>query len=189
MTYTRSYAIPSQDTGSPNSGEPEFLAVGKLRRPHGVHGEILMEVLTDFPERLKPAVKLYIGDEHRPLSLAKCRTSGNGMLVSFDGYDTPEKAGELRNLLVYVLAADRPPLPEGEYYQHQLIGLRVVTEDEEILGTLTEILETGANNVYVVRPPTGPEVLLPAIESVVREVNLERKEMRVHLLPGLRLEA
>jgi 16S rRNA processing protein RimM len=170
--------------GSP-TGEPVFLAVGKLRRPHGVHGEIIMDVLTDFPERLKPGKKLVVGAQHLPLQIRSVRGHDQALLISFMGYDTPEQAGELRNQILYSTTAEQPPLEEGEYYHHELIGLKVFDEQDVLLGELAEILETGANDVYVVRPELGPEILIPAIEEVVLEVNLEKKAMRVHVLPGL----
>jgi 16S rRNA processing protein RimM len=84
-----------------------------------------------------------------------------------------------------VSGADRPPLPEGEYYHHQLIGLAVQDERGLVLGVLTEILETGANDVYVVTAVGGNEILLPVIPGVVLDVDLPAKTMRVHLPAGL----
>src|SRR5690606_18859891 len=101
------------------------------------------------------------------------------LILKFQGYDTPEAAAELRNNLVYVRADSLPPLPEGEYYHHQLVGLRVVAEDGQELGVLTEVLETGANDVYVVTDENGKEVLLPAIREVILGVDLAAKTMRV----------
>jgi 16S rRNA processing protein RimM len=176
---------PEQRTGSPKPGEPAFLVVGLLRRPHGVHGEILMDVMTDFPERLVAGVTVYVGENYHPVRIHSMRHHGDFLLFLFDGYSNPEEVAELRNLLVFVRADDRPPLPEGEYYQHQLLGLRVIGDDGQMLGTLTQILETGANDVYIVRPETGPEILLPAIESVVKQIDLQQGEIRVHVLPGL----
>ncbi len=176
---------PSGDAGSPQKGEPVFLAVGKLHRPHGVRGEIIMDVLTDFPERLQVGITLYVGPDHRPLRLRSHRQHAAGMLVAFDGYNTPEKAGELRNHYVYVTTADVPPLPEGEYYHHQLIGLKVVDEVGKVLGKVTEILATGANDVYIVRPEIGTEILIPAVDEYILDTDLERGELRVHVAPGL----
>jgi len=176
---------PSGDAGSPQKGEPVFLAVGKLRRPHGLHGEIIMDVLTDFPERLHRGITLYVGPEHQPLRLRSHRWHTAALLVAFEGFDTPERAGELRNQLAYVTTADRPPLPEGEYYHHQLIGLKVISEQGEVLGKVTEILATGANDVYVVRTEIGAEILIPAVDEFVRAVDLERRELRVRVAPGL----
>jgi 16S rRNA processing protein RimM len=174
-----------QPAGSPGKGEPVFLVIGKLRRPHGVHGEIIMDVLTDFPERLKKNLVVFVGQDHRPETIRSLRQHGAALLVTFQNYQTPETIGVMRNELVYVRADDRPPLEEGEYYHHELLGLRVVDESERLLGTLIRILDTGANDVYVVRPQDGPEILLPAIESVILDINLEQGEIRVHLLPGL----
>lgn len=172
-------------TGSLSVGEPEYLAVGFLRRPHGVHGEMIMDVHTDFPERLQGGVTVYVGDEHKPLLIADRRPYSSGMLVHFRGIRTPEAAGLYRNTWVYVLTADRPPLPEGEYYHHQLLGLSVITDDGRELGLLTDIIETRANDVYVVKDRDGGEILLPAIASVVLEVDIERRQMQVHILDGL----
>lgn len=173
------------DPGSPEVGEPDFLVVGKLGRPHGVNGEILMEVYTDFPERIQPGVTLFLGPQLQPLRLTKRRPHSRGMLVAFEGYHDRDTIGELRNQLVHVPAADRPPLEEDEYYYHQLLGMQVVDEAERPLGRVSSILETGANDVYVVRDQAGSELLLPAIESVILDIDLEHQEIRVHLLPGL----
>jgi len=171
--------------GSPVEGEPLFLVVGKLRHSHGLHGEILMEVITDFPERIRQGKTLHIGESHQPLKVTSRRVHGSNLLLAFDGIDTPEEAGGLRNQWVYVPADDRPPLLEGEYYHHQLIGLQVKSEDGLELGIITSILETGANDVYIVRAESGKEVLIPAIQSVILTIDLDKGQMLVHLLPGL----
>lgn len=144
-----------------------------------------MDVMTDFPERLHRGVVVYLGDERRPLKIRTRRTHQQALLLSFEEYHDADAVGELRNQLLYVPAADRPPLPEGEYYHHQMIGLRVVNEDGTLLGILTQILDTGANDVYVVTRERGPEVLLPATEEVILAVDLDQGHVKVHLLPGL----
>jgi 16S rRNA processing protein RimM len=173
------------ETGSPTVGEPEYLVIGFLRRPHGVKGDLLMDVHTDFPERLKTGMTVFVGDAFQPMVIANRRPHAAGMLVRFRGIKTPEEAGLYRNAWVYVPAADRPELPEGEYYHHQLIGLNVVTDEDRDLGILVDILETGANDVYVVRDAEGSELLLPAIPPVILEVRLADRQIRVHLLDGL----
>lgn len=179
----RNSTTPDQNspTGSPSPGEPLYIAVGYLRRPHGIHGEIFMDVLTDFPERMRPNRQVFVGDQHAPIRLASVRWHGQAMLVSFKDIETPEDVGRFRNTTVYVQADELPPLPKDEYYHHQLLELRVVDQDGKLIGVLEEILETGANDVYVVRGPEGAEILVPAIEGVVLEVNLEQGEMKVHL--------
>lgn len=176
---------PSSGAGSQVNREPVFLAVGKLRRPHGLHGEIIMDVLTDFPERLHPGMTLYAGPQYQPLRLHSLRKHGAVLLVAFDGYETPETIGTWRNHLTYVTAADRPPLPEGEYYHHQVIGLKVIGEQGELVGWITEILAAGANDIFVVRPETGKEILIPAVDDFVLAVDLQNGQIRVRLAPGL----
>lgn len=176
-------ADPKQ-SGSPD-GEPDYLAVGFLRRPHGINGEILMDLHTDFPERLKPGRRLYLGDEHKPVTIAGVRTHGASVLVKLKGIHTPEAAGKLRNTWLFTRAKDVPPLPEGQFYQYQLLGLNVLDESGASLGTLTEILETGANDVYVVTDESGRELLLPAIPSVVLEMQPKDGFIRVHVPEGL----
>jgi len=171
-------------SGSPD-GEPVHLTVGFLRRPHGVNGEIILDLHTDFPERLKSGRKLFLGEEHKPMTLVSARPHAKGMLIKFKGVETPEDVGQFRNQWVYVKASDVPPLPEGQLYQHELFGFAVVDESDNLLGELVEILETGANDVYVVKDANGREILLPAIPSVILELDPARRLIRVHLLEGL----
>ncbi|MEK6752812.1 MAG: ribosome maturation factor RimM [Chloroflexota bacterium] len=170
--------------GSPK-GESIYLAIGFLRRPHGVSGEIIMDLHTDFPDRIKAGRKVYIGDDHEAATFGSVRVHGNGLLVSLRGYDTPETAGRFRNQWVYVKAKEVPPLPEGQHYKYEMIGLDVVDDNGNALGKLAEILETGANDVYIVRDEAGKEILLPAIPSVILNVDMEARIIKVHLLEGL----
>jgi 16S rRNA processing protein RimM len=177
-------ADAKNSSGSPD-GEPVYLVVGFLRRPHGLHGEIIMDLHTDFPERFQGGRKLFVGDEHKPMTLSGARSHAKGLLVKFKGVENPEDAGKWRNQWVYVRATDVPGLPEGKIYQHELFGYSVIDEEEKILGELVEIIETGANDVYVVRDQAGKEILLPAIPSVILETDPARHVIRVHLLEGL----
>jgi len=171
-------------SGSP-IGEPLYLSVGFLRRPHGLHGEIIMDLHTDFPERMKRGRKLFVGEEYKPMTLEAVREHGKGVLVKFKDIETPEDAGIYRNQWVFIKAKDAPPLPDGQIYQYELIGFKVVDENDNPLGTLTEILETGANDVYVVKDDSGKELLLPAIPSVILDLDTGRGLLKVHLLEGL----
>lgn len=175
-----------QPTGSPSPGEPVYLAVGRLRRAHGLKGEIIFEILTDFPERLRKGTQVYLGDDHLPLRIRSRRTHHNHLLLAFDGYHTPEEASALRNLIVFVRASDQPALPEGEYYHHQLLDLMVLTEDGRRLGRVVEILETGgASDVLVVRPDFGPQALIPIVEEFVPRIDLQAGVITVRPIPGL----
>lgn len=169
--------------GSPK-GESIYLAVGFLRRPHGVMGEIIMDLHTDFPERLKPGRKLYLGPQHEAFTLGSVRNHGNGMLIKIRGCDTPESVGKYRNTWVYTKSTEVPALPEGQVYKYELIGLNVIDDSGNELGSVTEIIETGANDVYVVRADKK-EILLPAIPDVILKVDMQKKLITVHLIDGL----
>ena len=173
----------AKNTGSPHGG-PLYLSVGFLRRPHGVKGEIIMDLHTDFPERMKKGRKVYVGEDHKPMTLANVRPHQAGLLVKFQTVETPEDAGLYRNQWVYVQTED-VPLPDGQHYKHELLGLKVVDENDNPLGDLIEILETGANDVYVVKNDSGKEILLPNIPSVILDLDINRGLLKVHLLDGL----
>jgi 16S rRNA processing protein RimM len=161
------------------------LIVGKLRRPHGVRGELLMDVLTDFPERLRAGLTVFVSDAHQPMKLTRCRGYENAFLVTLEGISDVDQAGEHRNQLVFVRADEIPELTEGDFYHHQLLGMRAVSDEGRFLGNVIEILETGANDVFIVRDADGPEVLLPFIDSVILNIDVATGEMRVHLIEGL----
>ena len=173
-----------QKQGSPK-GESVYLAIGFLRRPHGVSGEIIMDLHTDFPERIKAGRKVYVGEKYETLIIDSARAHGNGMLIRLNGCDTPETAGRFRNQWVYVKSTEVPALPAGKVYKHELIGLTVTTDSGETLGVLNEILETGANDVYVVKKESGGEILLPAIPDVILGIDMDERVIRVHLMDGL----
>ncbi len=168
-------------TGSPAPGEPLYLAVGFLRRPHGVLGEMIMDVLTDFPERLRAGKKVFAGESHELLTIRSIRPHSTGALIAFDGLVDCDVVGRLRNTTIYIPTHEIPALPDGEYYFHDLLGLSVVAENGDKIGNLVEILETGANDVYVIRSEAGKEVLLPAIDEVILHIDLEQKVMRIRL--------
>jgi 16S rRNA processing protein RimM len=155
-----------------------------VRRPHGVRGELRVELLTGYPERLSHHEVLYLGPDLRPYRLESVRLHKDLALVKLVGCEDRDQADLLRGQLVQVPFEDAVPLEEGEYYHFQVIGAEVVTEAGETLGQVAEVLETRANDVYVVLGPRG-EVLIPAVEHVVQEIDLEAGRIVVRLLPGL----
>ena len=171
----------NEQKGSLDSSEPSLLAVGKLRRPHGINGEILMEVLTDFPERFVPGKAFYIGDNNVLLRVENIRSHNKGLIVSFEGIYSREKIEPYRNTYVKVRKDTLPELPEGDYYFHQLIGLIVVDETGKDIGILKEILETGANDVFIIKTSDGKEILLPATDEVILDIDLEDGLIKISL--------
>ncbi len=141
---------------------------------------MVMDLLTHFPERLIPGRQLYIGESHQPVRIRSVRPTLQAVLIAFEGYEDRDQVAAFRNQYLYVRADELPPLPEGEYYHHQLLGLRVFDLQGNLLGVLSEILETGANDVYVVRDEGGSEILLPVIEGVILEVDLGARRLIVN---------
>jgi 16S rRNA processing protein RimM len=174
-----------KNSGSPNLGEPEFLVIGKLGRPHGVDGEIQFFVLTDFPERIVEGKEVLVGKNREPMTLMTVRPHTKKLLVRFDGFKDRDEVDALRNQMIFIPVSAVAPLPAGEYYHHQLIGLSIVSEDGQALGKIVEIIETGANDVYVVRPDEGKDILIPNTSEVILAVDIEEKTITVRLIPGL----
>lgn len=165
--------------GSRTSSEPAFLVLGKLRRPHGVLGEIAMEVYTRMLELLEPERVVYIGETYQPYLIERTRWKQNLLLLKFSKIDDRTTVSALTNALLYVRSEQLPPLEEGEIYLHQLLGLDVYETNGHYLGVLTEILETGANDVYLVRNAAGDEVLIAAVEERILEIDLDQRKMIV----------
>lgn len=172
-------------TGSSAADEPVFLTVGTFRRPHGIRGEIRMTVLLDDPELISPGRTIYVGQRYQPYAVKSARWHGGDLLVCLEGLPDRTAVEIFRNVMVYMKGEDVPELPEGEFYLHQLVGLDVITDQDQMLGRIKEILVTGANDVYLVETASGGEILLPAIDDVVLDIDQAAGLMRVHILPGL----
>jgi 16S rRNA processing protein RimM len=166
--------------------EYRYIALGRILRPHGVRGEVVVEVLTDFPERLAHLPQVYLGDAHQATltRVRSCRIKGDVMLMAFEACPDRTAAEALRDQLVQVPLDEAAPLPEDTYYPHQLVGLDVETTAGDDLGRLSDVLFTPANDVYVVTGPRG-QVLLPAIRQVIKQIDLAAGRMVVELIPGL----
>ena len=164
---------------------PQYLVIGQVLKPWGYRGDVKVQILTDFPQRLTRLKTVYLGSDARAIQVERARLHSGFATLKLSGYDTPEAAAKLRGQVVQIPAAEAAPLGKGQYFHHQIIGLQVVTTEGEALGVVKEILETGANDVYVVERGDQHEILLPAIKDVVQEIDLKNRRMVVRLLPGL----
>jgi len=165
-----------------------MLAIARLLKPHGLKGEIEAKLVADSVERVKPGRRFFVSPptlERDEVTVEGVRTKRDVLLLKLRGVDEIAEAQKLRGRILMVPGEELGDLGEGRYYHFQLIGMEVVTSDGRALGRISEILETGANDVYVVRDEAGREVLLPAIKSVVKEVDTSAGRMTVELLPGL----
>ena len=169
-----------------DSTEPRFIAIGRIVRPHGIRGEVAVEVLTDFPERFDTIEVVYLGDSLKAETwqVTGARWHTARVLLSLRGCEDRTAAERLRGLLVQVPIEEAMSLPEDEYYPYELIGLDVVTNEGEDLGRVSELLFTNANDVYVVVGPRG-QILLPASADVIMHVALDEGQIVVRLMEGL----
>jgi 16S rRNA processing protein RimM len=165
--------------------EPAFLAIGRVLRPHGVRGELRVEIHTDYPERFGVYRRVYLGSDHTAYQISGHRFHQGRVLLKLREVTDRTAAEELRGQWVYIAMEDALPLAEGEVYLHDMLGLRVLTVEGEELGEVTDLIETGANPVYVVRGMQG-EILIPDIPDVIEKIDLEAGELIVHLMEGLR---
>lgn len=166
---------------SPSAAEGgRRVIIGRVGRPHGVSGEVSVAPMTDFPERFHKLAGVYVGDERRTVARARCH--GDRVLLTFDGCDSREAAAALGGQYLSVDRDEAMPLRDGEFYLFDLIGLDVVDEQGHALGTVADVLQPGANDVYVIRPTGGgDEILLAAVDEFVRDIDLAAHRMVVRL--------
>jgi len=160
----------------------EFVAIGRVLAPWGRLGILKVEPATDFPERFNPSSLIYI--DNQPLTIDAVTWRKGMAFIKLSGIDSPDDAEELRHKEIQIPRRLVKPLPQGQYYHFQLIGLQVWTTKGKLLGSIERILNTGANDVYIV---TGgqKEFLIPAIEDVVKEVDLAEGRMVIEPIEGL----
>ncbi|MDE2802914.1 MAG: ribosome maturation factor RimM [Chloroflexota bacterium] len=162
--------------------QPERLAAARILGPWGRHGHLRIASLSDVPDRFANGARFLIGDD--PYVSEGSWQQGKFLLIKLRGIDTRWDAEPLRGALLETPMEEAAALPEGEYYQHQVLGLAVRTTDGRDLGALADIIETGSNDVYVVRGPDG-EVLIPAIPDIVRDVDMANGVITIETVPGL----
>jgi 16S rRNA processing protein RimM len=170
--------------------QPRFLLLGEILRPHGVRGEVRMRLLTDYPERISHLEHVYIGsspDAAEPVRhvVQHMRMHQNYGLLKLKTIDDRNAAERLRALMVMVTLEDAVPLEADEIYLYQLINLTVQTETGETLGVITDVLETGANDVYIIDSPAYGEVLIPVTDETIIKTDIEAGIVIVQLPEGL----
>ena len=173
----------TQQPASPD----EYLLVGEVVAPFGIRGQIKVKSYTDNVEHLRRRIRtVYLGPNRQSYPLKAVLEHKPGLLIlSLGGVTKREQAEDMRRFEVAILEREAAPLAEGEYFIHQLYGLAVVDEDGTEIGTVREVLETGASEVLVVARAGQPDGLIPMIHDVVRELDIAGGRIVVHLLEGL----
>lgn len=153
----------------------DLIRVGVIINTFGVKGEVKIYPDIDYFDELE---RVFI--EGKEYKIEKLREQKDIIIAKFEGIDDINQIESLKNEEVMIALEDRPELPEGKHYVGDLLGLEVITEDGQVLGTLDNIYNTGANDIYEVG-----EILLPATDEVIKQIDMENKKIIVHLLKGL----
>ena len=166
----------------------DLLQVGAITTTHGVRGEVKVFPTTDDPKRFLDLKHVILDDgrEKRNLEIEHVKFFKNLVILKFRGIDNINDIEKYKKAGLFVTREDAVELSEDEYFIADLIGLTVVTDEGEEIGTLSDVLQTGANDVYVVSKQGQKDILIPAIHECILDVDLEQQKVEVHLLPGLR---
>ena len=168
----------------------QWFNVGKIVNTHGINGEVRVLSRTDFPEeRFAVGTKLglFTPDAKKPImvKIASHRQHKNFELVTFEGYPFISDVEPFKESYLKIAEHDLTELEENAFYHHEILGCTVFTTEGQELGTISEILETGANDVWEVTPKTGKKHYIPYIEDIVKEINIDEKKVIIEVMEGL----
>lgn len=162
------------------SVDKKRIVIGRVGAPHGIHGEVKIQSLTDFIERFDDLKEVLVGEEL--LHVISVRHDVKVIRMKFKEYAVREEAMKLTGKLLTVDRSQAAPLAEGEYYAFDIIGLCVYHIDGTELGVVENVLRTGSNDVYVARSKVGKEILIPALKSVVKDIDIPQGRMTVDMM-------
>lgn len=167
--------------------ENNLLEVGKIVNTHGLRGEVKVIAWTDSPYDFEDIEKVYIKSKSKTKCLAveNVRYQKNNLIVKFNEFDDINEVLPLKNTILYAYREDLPSLPDGAHYIVDLIGLDVVTEDGETIGVVADVFNTGANDIYDVKRPGKRNLLLPVIDEVVKNIDINGRQITVNIMEGL----
>jgi 16S rRNA processing protein RimM len=163
-----------------------LLEIGIISRPHGITGEVKVQTSPEFLTALEGIRRVHLDNSPDTRRIESHRIHQNAILLKLEGVSSRTDAEALRGVRISIRTRELPKLGEGEYYSHELVGLHVLDETEQTVGEIREVLATGSNDVYVIAMPDGKELLLPAIDSVIRKIDLDTRVMNVVIPDGLR---
>ena len=160
----------------------EKLEIGKIVNTFGIKGEVKVYPYTDDINQFKKIKKVYINNEEKEIESVKFHK--NNVILKIKGIDNMTEAENLRDTVIEANRSNKK-LPENTYYIADLIDLDVYTDENNFLGKVKDIYNTGANDIYSIETPEGKEILLPAIKDVIKQIDIENKKIIVHILKGL----
>ncbi len=169
----------------PNA-DNDWALVGEIVGVFGVRGEVKVRPFSDFPERFAVGATLYLGDHHAPHTIAKSRLRPGSHVLALSGVESANDAERLRGQSLSVPRDALSPLAPDQFYQHDVVGLRVERIDGAPLGVITDFLDQGPQDIYIVRDErTGVVHMLPAVKAFIKEVDVAAGIMRIEPIPGL----
>lgn len=165
-----------------------LLKVGIISNTHGIRGEIKVFPTTDDPKRYLDLEEVILdtGKEKMKMEIEKVRFYKNMVILKFRGIDDINEVLPYRQKSLYVTREQALPLKEDEYFIADLIGLAAVSDEGEDLGEVSDVIQSAANDIYVIKKKGMPELLVPAIKDCIKKVDVKAGSMEIHLLPGLR---
>lgn len=165
----------------------DYLQVGVITSTHGIKGEVKVFPTTDDPQRFLDLKQVWLdtGSEMKPLAITQVKFFKQFVILKFAEFGNINEVEPYRKKSLYVDREHAVPLEENEYFIADLIGMSVESDEGQVLGELSDVIETGANDVYVVKTPEGKEILIPAIRQCILSVDTDQRRMLVHLLKGL----
>ena len=164
------------------SSELEFITIGSILSPWGTQGKLKVRVETDFPQRFDPSSRVYIN--RQPMTIDSTEWHRGKAIIKLNEIDSIEDAEKLSGQPLEIHHRQLQPLPEGQYYHFQLIGLEVWTIQGESLGKITEILTTSSSDTYVING-AGGEILIPAAEDIIKSIDLDKGYLIIEPIKGL----
>ena len=162
--------------------EPEYITIGEILAPWGVSGQVKVAPATDFPERFTPESKVYLN--HRETTIDHAEWLKDKVVIKLGSVNSPEEAKKLRGQVIEIHRSQLQTLPEGHYYLFQIIGLEAWTTEGTRLGSVIDVQTAPSNDNYVVSG-AGEELLIPAIDDVVKDIDLERGRIIIEPIEGL----
>ena len=161
--------------------------IGYILKPQGLKGEVKVEPVTSYLDRFNrlESVSLHIKNIKRTYTIENVRISDRFVFLKFSEIDSRNDAELLRNAEIYIGEKDLIKPAKDEYFVHDLIGCQVISENDEVLGTLNEVVQMRSNDVYVVENKEGGQILIPATKEIVKQINVDQKQIIIHLLEGL----
>lgn len=165
----------------------KYLEIGQIVNTFGIKGMVKVKPFTNNIKRFDDLKNVYIKNrkEKKEYQIEEVKYHKNMVLIKFKGIETPEDANLLRESYLLIDRSKEEPLEDGNYYIVDMIGIEVYSDKGELLGNLEDIFNTGSNDIYVVKDNQGKQILLPAVSEVIKQIDIEKRKITVHLLPGL----